>query len=92
MTYDHWKATDTTDHGQKPVDDDPPEFWDGATGRWWITYDPPPIPLRTMDWHFYHDDYDGAPDAYDGRAGHGSSWHDCVSQIQEMEEEDEPAN
>src|SRR5258708_28381816 len=29
--------------------------------RWAIHYDPPPIPTRNCDWHFEHDDYDGAP-------------------------------
>lgn len=38
-----------------------------------ISYDPPPIPVRTMDWHYVHSDYDGAEDANDNRCG------DCVS-------------
>jgi hypothetical protein len=29
--------------------------------NWWIDYDPPPVPSRNCDWHFWHDDYDGAP-------------------------------
>lgn len=49
-----------------------------------ITYDPPPIPDRDMDWRFFHDDYDGAPDAGDMRFGHGATAADCVRQIDEM--------
>lgn len=37
-------------------------------GKWHIYFEPPPIPCRNSDWHFYHDDYDGAPDANDNRA------------------------
>lgn len=63
-----------------------------------IHYDPPPIPIRTMDWHFYHKDYDGAPEyLYDGfssdtRCGDGPSVEDCKAQIDEQileSEEDE---
>lgn len=54
-----------------------------------IHYDPPPIPTRSMDWHFYHDDYDGAPQhLYDKpsdlRHGNGSSLDDCKKQIDEQ--------
>lgn len=92
MTYDHWKQTEGNPwvNDETPTGDEgPPEYWQGKTGKWFIHYDPPPIPVRTMDWHFYHDDFDGAPDSRDGRSGHGSSWADCVTQIQEMEEEGE---
>lgn len=54
-----------------------------------VYFDPPPIPVRTMDWHFEHDDFDGAPDAHDPRAGHGSSAADCVRQIDEMMDGDD---
>lgn len=54
-------------------------------GKWTIAYDPPPIPVRTFDWSFWHDDYDGAEDARDGRCGHGASVEDCKAQIDEME-------
>lgn len=32
---------------------------------------------------YCHDDYDGAPDARDGRFGHGTSIEDCKRQIDE---------
>ena len=38
-------------------------------------------------WEFVHDDYDGAPDAIDGRCGSGKTMEDCVEQIIEMETE-----
>lgn len=51
-----------------------------------ITYDPPPIPVRDYDWQWMSDDYDGAPDSTDDRAGRSASleaakadidaWHD----------------
>jgi hypothetical protein len=54
-------------------------------GKWTIYYDPPPIPDRSCDFHFYHDDYDGAEDANDNRCGHGSSIEDCMKQIDDLE-------
>ena len=53
-----------------------------------IRYDPPPIPIRTMDWQFWHYDY-GGPE--DGRCGSGNSEQDCIAQIDEMEEEEKVA-
>lgn len=47
--------------GKAVRDDGGPAFWEGKTGKWFITYDPPPIPIRICDWHFVHEDYDGAP-------------------------------
>lgn len=61
----------------------------GSTGIWWITYDPPPIPARELDWHFRHDDYDGAPDAFDHRSGHAPSFFDAVCQIDAIEADQE---
>lgn len=58
-----------------------------------IHYDPPPIPLRSSDWAFVHDDYDGAPihsesdDCPDHRCGFGASVEDCKQQIDEQIEE-----
>lgn len=46
-----------------------------------ISYDPPPIPIRTMDWHYTHENYDGAPDAYDDRHGHCASLEECKAEI-----------
>src|SRR5438876_3277322 len=33
-----------------------------------ISFDPPPIPLRTCDWRWAHVDYDGPPDPRHGLA------------------------
>lgn len=44
------------------------EQHEGITGAWWIRYDPPPIPLRSHDYQFWHDDYDGPPDDRCGSA------------------------
>lgn len=55
-----------------------------------ITFDYPPIPIRTIDYSFFHDDYDGAPEhLYDGfssdtRCGQGASVDDCKAQIDEQ--------
>lgn len=54
-------------------------------GKWVIYYDPPPIPIRSSDYHFTHDDYDGAEDGGDRRFGHGSSVEDCKAQILDIE-------
>lgn len=48
---------------------------------WIIYYDPPPIPDRRFDWHFYHEDYDGAPDGNDDRHGDGPTLRSCFEQI-----------
>lgn len=53
--------------------------------NWWITYDPPPIPVRTCDWQFWHDDYDGAPDAGDSRCGHAPSLEAAKAEVDFME-------
>lgn len=44
----------------------------------------------SVDWVFAHEDYDGAEDANDGRAGCGPSIEDCRSQIDEQIEEKSP--
>lgn len=60
-------------------------------GLWTIFYDPPPIPTRSMDWGFAHDDFDasweGEEDGYvsNGLGGRGSSVEDCKVQIADIE-------
>lgn len=52
-----------------------------------IYYDPPPIPVRTCDWHYVHKDYDGAPDGNDNRCGHAPSLEDAKAEIDDWYEE-----
>lgn len=49
-----------------------------------IHYVNPPIPIRTMDWGFYHKSYDGEGD---NRHGYGSSVEDCKAQIDDWHRE-----
>ena len=51
---------------------------------WTIWYEPPPIPIRTMDWTYSHNDYDGPPDR---RYGYASSVAECKADIDEIEQE-----
>jgi hypothetical protein len=46
-----------------------------------IYYDPPPIPYRGADWHYYHKDYDGPGDS---RHGHCASEQACKDEIDEI--------
>lgn len=46
-----------------------------------IWYDPPPIPDRQFDWHYQHENFDGAPDAHDDRFGHEASLAACRAAI-----------
>lgn len=83
---DKWITREEPDFRERPEDEGPPEYWQGKTGKWFII---PDWPLNGV-WSFHHDDYDGAPietggPPADHRSGHGSSWADCVSQIEEME-------
>lgn len=60
-------------------------------GKWTISYDPPPIPVRDMDYQGVHDDFDGAPTYSDGsctdrRCVRGSSVEDVLEQIRDLEE------
>ncbi len=55
--------------------------------NWHIHYDPPPIPSRASDWHFAHDDFDGAPDANDNRYGHAASLEAAKAEIDAWIEE-----
>lgn len=63
-------------------------------GRWFIHYDPPPIPARNMDWHFVHDNYDasweGEEDGWvsNGLGGSCGSFVDALNECDEMEDED----
>jgi len=46
------------------------------------------LPFATTH-NFQHEDYDGAPDAFDHRCGFGNSEEDCQSQIEsQIENED----
>lgn len=54
-------------------------------GPWRIYFEPPPIPIRTCDWQFVHDGYDGPGDR---RHGSAASVEDAVEQIREIEEMD----
>jgi hypothetical protein len=52
--------------------------------------DPPPIPIRCMDYHYAHDDYDGAPNEpggppADNRCGSATSIEACREAIDELE-------
>lgn len=50
-------------------------------GEYTITYHPPPIPNRSMDYQWCHDSYDGAPDAGDDRCGTAGSLEQAMSDI-----------
>ena len=52
---------------------------------WWIKHEPKPIPSREFDWHYWHDDYDGAPDSGDDRCGAASSLAAAILAIQAIE-------
>jgi hypothetical protein len=49
-----------------------------------IEFDPPPIPIRTCDYHYVHEDYDGAPDAIDNRAGSSGSMTEAMMEIDDL--------
>jgi len=49
-----------------------------------ITHNPKPIPLRSFDWDFAHDDYDGAVDSKDDRCGSVGSEAAAVLEIQRL--------
>lgn len=51
-----------------------------------ITYDAPPIPDRRWDWHFVHENYDGAPDSGDHRHGDAASLTDAMCEIDLIED------
>jgi hypothetical protein len=58
----------------------------GQTGTWLIEYDPKPIPDRSHDYNYAHEDYDGAPDSEDDRCGCSGSVEECIEEILELEE------
>lgn len=66
----------------------------GVTYRGYhIYFGPPPIPIRTMDWHFVHEDYDGAPNnpgegPADHRAGDAASEQACRDEIDMLEDDE----
>ncbi len=47
-------------------------------GPWTITFDPPPIPDRSMDWHFWHEDDD---EESHERSGSRQSREACLIEI-----------
>lgn len=47
---------------------------------WNISYNPKPIPNRSFDYDFYHDDYDGE----NGLCGNAASVEDAIEQIKEI--------
>jgi len=50
-------------------------------GKWFITYNPKPIPPRCgVDWDYTHEDYDGDGDP---RHGNAASLEACVADIDE---------
>lgn len=49
-----------------------------------IEYNPKPIGIRSCDWDFSIDGYDGAPDSGDIRMGTGGSIEDCLEQIEDI--------
>ncbi len=65
----------------------PGPYDDIMYGDWRIYYDPPPIPSRNCDWHYVHDDFDGAPDAGDNRYGSCATAAECRDEIDAYEEE-----
>ncbi len=46
-----------------------------------INFNPPPIPTRFDDWQWSHEDFDGAPDAYDNRCGTSASLEQAKADI-----------
>ena len=56
-------------------------------GKWTIDYDPPPIPVSNYDWHYTHEDDDGAPDGSSARSGHAASLQDRLDAICELQDD-----
>jgi len=55
-----------------------------APDGWKIIHNPKPIPDRSFDYDFYHEDYDGA-DGGNGLAGCARSYDDAIDQIKDIE-------
>lgn len=60
-----------------------------------IYFDPPPIPVRSCDWHFHHADYEGGYYDAEGmvceadhRAGSAASEQACRDEIDMIEDDD----
>lgn len=53
---------------------------------WHVDYRPPPIPIRSMDFQFYHDDYDG-PECW--MCGCAGSLVESLERIKELIEDNE---
>jgi hypothetical protein len=49
-----------------------------------IYFDPPPIPIRTCDWQYVHNEYDGPEDR---RCGSARTEFDCMLEIDEIEDD-----
>jgi len=76
---DEVREIEFTDGGEAP-EVDKPEI---PTG-WYITHNPKPIPDRSHDYDFVHDNYDGA-DGGNGLCGTAKSFTDAIAQIKEIE-------
>lgn len=50
----------------------------------WRIYIGEPEMGRDFAYAYCHDDYDGAPDAHDGRHGFGATVEDCKKEIDEL--------
>lgn len=51
---------------------------------WTVTRNPKPIPVRSLDWDFVHENYDG-PECESILCGNASSFEDAIEQIIEIE-------
>jgi len=49
-----------------------------------LSLDPKPIPDRSHDWDFSHEDFDGAPDSGDNRCGTAETLADACEQIDDI--------
>jgi len=63
------------------------QFAQWAYGPWRISYEPKPIPCSSYDYDWWHDDFDGAPDAGDNRCGSERSLAGCIVAIHNLEDE-----
>lgn len=66
----------------------PGSSWDNPIWhRKWRIYVGEPQYGRQFNYAYTHDDYDGAPDAHDGRYGHAASVEEARDLIDEYEED-----
>lgn len=54
-------------------------------GDYTIVFNPPPIPMRGMDYQWCHEAYDGAPDGGDHRCGTAGSLDEAMREIEAVE-------